>query len=173
MLFSADKEVARLTSDDPEVRAEIRALLGPSSYTPEETYNRENVRRVIFQNPELRIALNAILHPRVRAAWGSLASEFRLRKDWLLAEVPLLFETGGETLCERVSVVACTRETQLLRLTKLRGLELIQAQQIIVAQSSLEEKSNKADHLIWNDCPFPCLARQAALCAACLLNHHS
>ncbi len=173
-IFSADAEVRRLTEEDSGVRSEISAFIGPEAFSAEGTYNRKWVRDLIFKEPALRKALNAILHPRVRAAWVGLAQEC-LRKsrsdNWLLVEIPLLYETGGELWCDRVVALGCTAQTQLNRLIKLRGLTPNLAEQIRVAQSSLEEKSTRADHLIWNDCPFICLTRQAALCASWLRTH--
>jgi dephospho-CoA kinase len=171
--FSADEEVGRLTEHDSDVQREIIRLLGPEAYSGEGTYNRSWIRQRVFGNTELRESLNAILHPRVRAAWSSLAQNCRSNENWLLVEIPLLYETGGDSLCDRVITVACSAETQLHRLTKLRGLPLELARKIQVAQCDLLQKSNQADHLIWNDCPFNCLDRQASLCASWLRSHFS
>lgn len=166
--FCADSKVRQLTSSDAAVRKSLEGLFGPQAYSSEGTYNRAFVREKAFESPELRKELEAILHPRVREAWTTLAKSCRSDGTWLLAEIPLLFETGGETECDRVIAVGCSRETQFRRLTSGRGLSLTIAQQICDAQTSLEQKSIRADHLIWNDCPFNCLNRQAGLCAAWL-----
>ena len=170
LIFSADEEVRRLTDRDPEVRGAITRLL-PAAYTPEGEYDRKQVRQEVFGQPALRESPNAILHPRVREAWSRLAETCRNNENWLLAEIPLLYETGADSLCDRITTVGCTAETQLHRLLVLRSLSLKVAEQVRVAQCSLEEKISRADHLIWNDCPLNCLNRQAALCAAWLQNH--
>jgi dephospho-CoA kinase len=170
IVFSADEEVARLAASDACVRAEILQIL-PGAYSATGAYDRANVRRAVFENPDLRTSLNAILHPRVRETWSQLAEKSKNNENWLLAEIPLLYETAGDALCDRVITVGCTVQTQLHRLTALRGLSLTVAEQIRGAQSSLEEKSTRADHFIWNDCPFNCLNRQAALCASWLKTH--
>jgi dephospho-CoA kinase len=167
--FSADCAVGTLAEKDPGVRDELTRLFGPECLTPGGGYNRPWVRERVFSDPALRSGLNAIFHPRVRKLWSALAAKARHSRQWLLAEIPLLYETGGEILCDRVATVACSEPVQWHRLTAGRGLDETTASQIRVAQSSLEEKSNRADYLIWNDFPFPCLQRQAALCAACLL----
>lgn len=171
--FSADAEVKRLTELDAGVRSEICALLGEAAYSSDGTYNRDSVRVLVFERPDLRAQLNAILHPRVRNSWSALAERCRSNENWLLAEIPLLYETAGETLCDRVITVACSSETQIQRLTVLRGLSSTLAQQILCAQGDLQQKSNRADHLIWNDCPFNCLVRQSSLCASWLKFHFS
>jgi dephospho-CoA kinase len=168
--FSADEEVRRLTDSDSEVRDAIERLL-PEAYTPEGEYDRARVRRYVFERPELREGLNAILHPKVRVQWSRLAESCKNNENWLLAEIPLLYETGASSLCDRIATVGCTMETQLHRLTVLRGLSLTVADQIRRSQWSLEEKISRADHLIWNDSPFTCLTRQTALFAAWLQIH--
>jgi len=126
---------------------------------------------LVFERPELREDLNSILHPKVREAWSRLAESCKNNENWLLVEIPLLYETGGNSLCDRIATVGCTMETQLHRLTVLRGLSLTVADQIRSSQWSLEEKISRADHLIWNDSPFTCLNRQASLLAAWLKIH--
>ena len=167
--FSADAAVHTLAENDPDVQSELCALLGNEAFTAEGKYNRPLVRDRVFSEPSLRAGVDSIFHPRVRALWATLAEKTRHSNEWLLAEIPLLYETGAEVLCDRVATVACSPRVQWHRLTALRGLTETIASQIRVAQMSLEEKSSRADHLIWNDFPFPCLQRQAGLCAAWLL----
>ncbi len=169
VLFSADAEVQRLVSGDARVRAGLEELFGPRAFDASGAYDRPYVRTRVFADPSLREQLNALLHPRVRESWAALAQEFHNSRNWLLAEIPLLYETHGQVLCNRVATVACSPQTQWHRLTVLRALPEAVAEQIRVAQASLEEKSNRAEHLIWNDCPLSCLSRQAALFAAWLL----
>jgi dephospho-CoA kinase len=168
--FSADAAVRDLAESDTGVRAELVQLLGSEAFTPEGRYDRGLVRARIFADASLRAGLNAVFHPRVRALWSTLAEQARQSDRWLVAEIPLLYETGGEVLCDRIATVACSPQVQWHRLTVVRGLTEVIASQIRVAQTSLEEKSRRADHLIWNDFPFLCLQRQAGLCAAWLLH---
>jgi dephospho-CoA kinase len=167
--FSADAAAGNLAESNIEVRGELKRLLGSDVFTPEGRYNRPYVRERIFEDASLRAGLDAIFHPRVRALWSAQAERARHSEHWLVAEIPLLYETGGETLCDRIATVACSPQMQWHRLTVVRGLTDVIASQIRVAQTSLEEKSNRADHLIWNDFPFLCLQRQAGLFASWLL----
>ena len=171
--FSADAEVQRLTASDAEVRAAITHAFGADAFLRDGSYNRELVRKRIFVDASLRAKLNEILHPRVRERWLALAQKHLSPQDWLFLEIPLLYETGGDVHCDRVITVGCTMEVQMHRLTVLRGLPEEQAEQIKVTQWSLQEKSNRADHLIWNDSPCPSLKRQAATCAAWLRSHYA
>ena len=66
---------------------------------------------------------------------------------------------------DRVVVVACSANTQRLRLRVDRGLSDDLAARIIAAQLDLREKISRATHLIWNDSTPASLERQATLLA--------
>src|SRR5207244_11746518 len=82
-----------------------------------------------------------------------MAQENRHRNspDFFSSDIPLLYETGGETLCERVVVVACSHKVQLDRLAKRINLKGSEAEQMINSQMPLEEKIKRADHVVWNN----------------------
>ena len=81
--------------------------------------------------------------------------------DFFFADIPLLYETGGETLCERVVVVASSHKVQLERLAKRKALKSSEAEQMINSQMPLEEKIKRADHVVWNNGDRATLMEQA------------
>ena len=91
-LFSSDFEARRLTDSDFVVQEEIKAALGVQVFDPEGNLARDRLRELVFHDAAARKALEAILHPRIREAWISRTRGDRL----LLAEIPLLYETGAE-----------------------------------------------------------------------------
>jgi dephospho-CoA kinase len=169
--FDSDSAVRQLTASDDAVRSQIRECFGDSFFTASGEVNREMLRGAVFSSKDQLDRLNAILHPRVRSIWTELAEKARESKLWLFAEIPLLYETGGSDLCDKVIVVACSYRTQIRRITGARGLTESTAQKIIAAQSSLEEKCRRADILVWNDAALASLERQTSLLAG-WLNHH-
>ena len=61
----------------------------------------------VFGDPEALARLEAIVHPLVRRAQTRfLKQQVRLRRTIAVLDIPLLFETGGERLCDVVIVVA-------------------------------------------------------------------
>src|SRR5207245_2815950 len=82
------------------------------------------------------------------------------------ADIPLRYETGGETLCDRVVVVACSYKVQLARLTQRMSLKQLEAEQMIKSQMPLEEKIARADHVVWNDGSRAVLMEQARFLVA-------
>ena len=68
----------------------------------------------------------------------------------LFIEVPLLYETHMDRICDEVWVVWVDEETQIQRLMKRDGLSREDALKRIDAQMSLDEKAKRADVVIDN-----------------------
>jgi dephospho-CoA kinase len=158
--FDADL-AARLLPKLPEVKQEIIGLFGREVFSPEGDLNRAKLRAIVFANATKRRSLEQILHPRIRRQWMAQAERHRNSPDFFFADIPLLYETGGETLCERVVVVACSHKVQLDRLVKRISLKGSEAEQMINSQMPLEEKIKRADHVVWNNGDWATLMEQA------------
>jgi dephospho-CoA kinase len=120
----------------------------------------------VFADPEKKRALEQILHPRIRRQWALEAESRRDSTELFLADIPLLYETAGETLCDRVVVVACSPRVQRQRLLERSALEPGVAEQMIAAQMPLSEKMARAGHVVWNNGPRAALASQAEMLAS-------
>ena len=160
--FDAD-EVARELVDLEEVKQELLREFGLGIFLRSGDLNREAVRTIIFQDADKKKALEQILHPRIRQQWSVEADRHRKLPEFFFADIPLLYETSGETLCDRVVVVACSPDIQLANLTRKMGVERPGAEAMIKSQMPLEEKIKKADHVVWNNGDKSALAGQAAL----------
>jgi len=150
-IFDADAAARELADTDREVRGLIEKEFGASVYSGRGDLNREAIRTIVFADAEKKRALEQILHPRIRRQWSLEAEGHRNSTELFFADIPLLYETGGETLCDRVVVVACSPAIQLERLVARTGLTSAEAQQMIDAQLSLTEKISRADHVVWNN----------------------
>jgi dephospho-CoA kinase len=163
LFFDADRAARELADQDPEVRGLIEKEFGASVYSASGDLNREAIRSIVFADAEKKRALEQILHPRIRRQWSLEAEGCRNSTRLFFADIPLLYETGGETLCDRVVVVACSPGVQLERLVARTGLERMAAQQMIDAQMPLTEKISRADHVVWNNGGREVLKEQAQL----------
>jgi dephospho-CoA kinase len=143
------------------VKQEILDQFGGEVFSPEGDLNRAKLRAIILISATKRRSLEQILHPRIRRQWMAQAERHRNSPDFFFADIPLLYETGGETLCERVVVVACSRKLQLDRLGKRISLKGSEAEQMINSQMPLEEKIKRADHVVWNNGDRATLMEQA------------
>jgi dephospho-CoA kinase len=158
--FDADL-AARSLAELPEVKQEILGQFGSEVFSPTGDLNRAKLRAIVFGNATKRRALEQILHPRIRRQWMAQAERHRDSPGFFFADIPLLYETGGETWCERVVVVACSRKVQLDRLAKRLSLRDSEAEQIVNSQMALEEKIKRADHVVWNNGERARLVEQA------------
>jgi len=158
--FDADA-VARHLVDLEEVKQELLAKFGFGIFSRNGDLNRDAVRAIIFQDAVKRQALEQILHPRIRRQWSVEADRHRTSSQFFFADIPLLYETGGETLCDRVVVVACSPDIQLANLMGRMKIERASAEAMIKSQMPLEEKIKRADHVAWNNGDRAVLAEQA------------
>ncbi len=164
-LFNAD-QAAHALVEVPEVQQEIRAEFGSGVFSRDGDLNREKLRAIIFGDAIKRRALERILHPRIRRQWRTEAKRHRNSPDFFFADIPLLYETGGETLCDRVVVVACSENVQVARLAQRMSINGTEAEQMIRSQMPLDEKIARADHVVWNDGSRAALMEQARFLVA-------
>ena len=163
--FNAD-QAAHLLVDLPEVKKQIRRKFGGGVFSNDGDLNRETLRAIVFGDAHKKRALEQILHPRIRRQWSTEAKAHRKSPDFFFAEIPLLYETDGERLCDRVVVVACSSQTQLHWLMERTSLERAAAEQMINSQMLLAEKIRRADHVVWNNGGQASLEEQARFLVA-------
>ena len=131
---------------------EIVANFGGDVLQADQNLDRQKLRTLIFNNPDARKQLEAIIHPRVRAL-----AERRIREHGeagyavVVYEVPLLFEGNLQEWLRPVILVASNVDIQRQRLQRRDGLDATAAQKHIDAQMSLEDKRKLADYVIEND----------------------
>lgn len=111
--------------------------------------DRKRLGDRIFKDPAARARLEAILHPRVRRATERfIVQQRRLRRDLVVLDIPLLFETGGERLCDAVVVVSAPRAVQVQRVLSRPGMTRERFLGILSAQLSDREKRRRADFVV-------------------------
>lgn len=163
--FNAD-EAAHLLLGRPQIQKQIRQKFGAAVFSSAGDLNREKVRAIVFANATKKRALELILHPRIRRQWRTEAKKHRNSPEFFFADIPLLYETRGESLCDRVVVVACSEKVQLARLRKRMSVKSAEAKQMINSQMPLEEKIRRADHVVWNNGDRHSLTEQARFLVA-------
>src|SRR5215467_3537078 len=163
--FNAD-EAAHVLLELSEVKREILAEFGSGVSSRSGDLNRAHLRAIIFGDATKKRALERILHPRIRRQWRTEAKSYRNAPNFFCADIPLLYETGGETLCDRVVVVGCSEKVQLARLKKRMSTTATEARKMIESQVSLKEKMRRADHVIWNNGDRAALMDQARFLGA-------
>lgn len=147
--------------------SEIREKFGPAVFLPDGSLDRKELARLVFANPAARSDLEAILHPRIRAAWSAEAESWRKASRTCGAVIiPLLFETGAERLVDATVCVTCSAAMQASRL-HARGWDAVQIQQRVEAQWPVEKKIARSDFVVWSGAPLEVHAEQLRKIIGC------
>jgi dephospho-CoA kinase len=99
--------------------------------------------------PEAIRQLESIVHPLVRAVSDRFVSESAGRGARVIVlDIPLLFETGGETKCDAVVVVSAPAEVQRARVLKRAGMTAERLDALLARQMSDTEKRARAHFVV-------------------------
>ncbi len=102
--------------------------------------------RVLGDREELA-ALETIVHPQVAERRERFIAA-NASAPALLFDIPLLFETGGETAFDTVIVVSAPAEIQRERVLKRSGMTRAKFDSILARQLPDEQKRERADFVI-------------------------
>ncbi|MFS0654612.1 dephospho-CoA kinase [Bacillus sp. 179-C3.3 HS] len=140
---------------------QIVETFGEDVLLPSGELNRERLGTIIFSDEQKRQQLNGIVHPEVRKEMLKQRDEgIDHGEAFVVLDIPLLFESKLEGLVDRILVVYTTPELQLSRLMKRNDLSEEDALKRMHAQQSLEDKCQKADHVIDNTKELACTRKQ-------------
>ena len=131
----------------------LQKIFGDRFFTTDGILDRVLFRGVLFEDKDIRLQVNELLHPLARQA--IVAQMEALEKsssklDMILVEVPLLYEAGWEEIFHTVIVVYADCATCLRRIMERDGVDYKEAEAGFSSQKSLLEKVLKADHVIDN-----------------------
>ena len=142
--------------------ADILECFGDDVFRQDGELDRQALGARVFDNPEERKTLEAIVHPHVRAAIGRWFSnvEAEGHARFAVADIPLLFETGRQGEFDRVVVTTCPASLQLDRLMSRDHISETEARQRIAAQLPAEEKVEAADVVVRTDGSYTDTERQ-------------
>lgn len=161
--FDADACVSELLEHDESVREQLLEKIHPAAYRGAGGADRALLRELVFQDPDKRRSLEAILHPMVRERWLQKAQEAAAARKIFVVDIPLLFETSSESFFDRIVTVGCSTETQLTRLSARPGMTAEISKNIIASQMPIGVKVSRSHHVIWNDGAFDVLSAQTQL----------
>ncbi|NIR61925.1 MAG: dephospho-CoA kinase [Gammaproteobacteria bacterium] len=159
-VLDADEIARELVAPGRPALDEIVETFGPDLLRPDGRLDRHRLRRRVFDDPEQRRRLEAILHPRVRAELERRLAALDAR--YCVLVVPLLLEAGYRDLVDRVLVIDAPPELQRERAQARDGLPRTQVEAIAAAQAERAERLAAADEVIRNDGDLEKLRAQVA-----------
>lgn len=122
---------------------------GDALLHPDGTIDKVKMSNVIFRNEMEKQAVEAILHPLIKAEIAARLSQ--LDVEQAVVEVPLLFEVKWEDSFDEIWVVSCQEEILLERLQKFRGVSYEEAKRRLAHQIPQKEKCERAHVVLYND----------------------
>jgi dephospho-CoA kinase len=155
-------EISRaLTAPGGGAIAPIRESFGPEYIAVDGGLDRARMRELVFGDAEARRRLEGILHPRIRDRLR--ADVAAARQPYVIAVIPLLFETGAyQDLLQRVVAVDCEESEQVRRASSRSGLSEREVRAIMATQLPRAERRKRADDVLTNDGSIEALRGQVA-----------
>ena len=152
-VIDADAISRSLTAPGGRAMAAIAQTFGPQMVDAQGAMDRQAMRNMVFQNPQAKQQLEAIIHPlvsQITAEQVQAAEQSGHRV--LVFDVPLLVESGERwrKQLDRVIVVDCDAETQRQRVMARSGLAAEEIDRIMALQASRSQRLACADTVILN-----------------------
>jgi len=147
LVYDADRAVhALLAPGGAAVKAVARAF--PTAKAGK-AISRPKLGTLVFGKPKALKRLEAILHPLVRQEERQFLRRMRARRARLVVlDIPLLYETGGETRCDAVAVVWAPAALQRDRVLRRRGMDQKRFRAILAQQMPDRAKRARADFAV-------------------------
>lgn len=111
--------------------------------------DRKALGQIIFNDKQAKFDLEGIIHPYVI---HEIKKQIENNQDEkiIFLDIPLLFESKLEYLCDKIIVVYLNEQEEIKRLMKRDNIDETYAKTIISNQMSIEEKKIRADIVLDN-----------------------
>ena len=162
-VIDADAVSHALTAPQGEALPLIRDAFDDAVFRADGTLERAMLAKTVFvDDPAPRKQLNAILHPLItRRILADLARLRDAGEPAVLLDVPLLFESGMDRLCD---AVLCVSAPESVRVQRLRGRDRMSAEEAlrrIRSQNPQQRTESLSDYVLHTDAPIPDTRRRA------------
>ena len=164
-VFDADAEVRRLQGPGGALVEAIGARFPDA--VENGLLDRGKLAELVLEDPRQLARLEKIVHPAVLRARERFIDQHRAPPA-LIFEIPLLFETGGETDFDKVVVVSAAPDVQRARVLSRPGMTTEKLESILERQIPDEEKRRRADFVINTGADLSTTESQVRDILACL-----
>ncbi len=120
--------------------------------------DREKLRSIVFADPQKRVRLENITHPRIYQIMEKRAAQ--AAAPYVVLCIPLIVETRQTAFVDQLLVIDVPETLQLKRLMERDRLSTQQARAILDSQASRQARLQAADYVVSNDGDFARLQAQ-------------
>jgi len=151
VVLDADVLAREVVEPGQPALAAIEREFGAEVLQPDGSLDRKRLGALVFTNPERRRRLEAITHPAIRDRFTARLAELEAEgfDGLVIWDAPVMIESGGHKLMDRLVVVVTDAATQRARALGRDG-DPADAERKIASQMPLAEKAALADHVIDN-----------------------
>ena len=151
-VFYADPAAKQIIRTDPLVKAHLQDLVGTMVYDAYGDLDKRVLAEFICRSKECSRQVDAIVHPRVEAAWNAFVAHHKaLSTPYIYMECALLFEAGWQHLVDRTVLVFCPEEERIRRVMKRDHIARETVLRWMQLQMPESEKKTLADVTLLND----------------------
>ena len=151
----ADEISRAVTAPGGAALDEIRRVFGDGAFREDGALDRARLGQLVFGNEPARRALEGIIHPLVqREMMNRMDAAAAEGAKVVILDVPLLFETGMDALCDETWALYVGREMQISRIVARDGVTREQAEARIDSMMSTEERNARATYAINTEQPM-------------------
>ena len=162
IIIDADVIACQLTEQNAQVFDQIVRKFGYEIIQDNGMLNRIALKEIIFNNADKRKWLEGFLHPLIRKKIVDKIQ--KIQGDYCIVVIPLLSEAKRNhdpiNFIDRVLVVDSPENLQVHRTMSRDTLTALQANKIIQAQATRQERLALADDVIINDADMTLLKHQ-------------
>ena len=148
-VYYSDVRAKTIVNDDAELQKKIKELLGENSYDENGFYNRRYVGEIIFKDDQLRLQLNALIHPAVKINFENWISEQKI--PFIFKETALLFELKLNESCYKSILVTADDNIRIKRVMDRDGKTYREVEAVMNKQMPEKDKIKIADFVIFNN----------------------
>lgn len=160
VLVDADALAREAVASGSEGLARVVAEFGTEILAADGSLDRPKLAQIVFGDADRLATLNAIVHPYVGRRSAEMMAA-AAADAVVVYDVPLLVENQLEQAYDVVVVVDVSPETQVDRLTRIRGMAQAEAEARMAAQATRDQRLAAADVVIDNDGELVALTAQA------------
>ncbi|KJD35582.1 dephospho-CoA kinase [Tamlana sedimentorum] len=146
-IYIADDEAKKLMRKSKVIKRKLIQLFGNESYIEGEL-NRSFVANIIFNNKSYLDKMNAIIHPRVARHFEKWV--LKQKSPYVIKEVAILFENGGDKSCDYIITVTANLKARIERLLERDNTTPEKIEAIMKNQWTDEKKMERSDFIIQN-----------------------
>ena len=157
-VIDADHVSKNILDDNESAKKLFLEQFGEKFIDKNNNVDRALLRDEIFKNEDKKEALESIIHPLVREEiFNFIENSNSLYK---IIMVPLIYETNSQDFYDKIVVVDCKEENQIIRASKRDNKTKNDIINIMKNQASSDERMSIADEVIKNDSSLDDLKKQ-------------